>query len=150
MYRFHKQSMSIMVIIATILIASPSSANDSSSKIAVVNSWFASLAPENSTTEMEMKISNLLTEDATIVLKDLNIIQSKTEFIDSLDAWSSAIQSGYIAHKIQENNTQEIIKATVCYNFGANALMTREEFTLLNNQISKSVQNGIAENCDEF
>lgn len=111
----------------------------------LLNSWYQALSPVD-----DGVISSLLADDATIELKDYDIVQSKSEFIDSLDSWEDAIDGGSIKYKMNDAANSEIITAIVCYMFSSNELMTEEIFTFSNEKITNSIQVTIAEDCSNF
>lgn len=111
-----------------------------------IKPWFQALSP----VDREV-ISELLADDAQIELKDYDITQSKEEFVEALDNWEDAIESGSIAFKIDEEaSSEENITTKVCYKFSSNELMTVETFEFNEGVIIKSVQETIADDCAEF
>jgi len=111
-----------------------------------IKPWFQALSP----VDREV-ISELLADDAQIELKDYDITQSKEEFVEALDNWEDAIESGSIAFKIDEDaSSEENITTKVCYKFSSNELMTVETFEFNEGMIIKSVQETIAEDCADF
>jgi hypothetical protein len=111
-----------------------------------IKPWFQALSP----VDREV-ISELLADDAQIELKDYDITQSKEEFVEALDNWEEAIESGSIAFKIDEDaSSEENITTKVCYKFSSNELMTVETFEFNEGMIIKSVQETIADDCAEF
>lgn len=111
----------------------------------VLKSWYQALSPVDHDI-----ISNLLTEDAMVELKDYDIVQSKSEFIDSLDSWEDAIDGGSIKYKMKDTASDQAMIAIVCYTFSSNALMTEEIFKFSNGKIMNSIQVTIAEDCTNF
>jgi hypothetical protein len=95
------------------------------------------------------EISALLSNEATIELKDIGVTQSGAEFVASLDEWADAIKGGSIRHKITADGA-DTVTATVCYTFTSSAMMTTENFVFAGKQIVSSVQETIATNCDGF
>lgn len=111
-----------------------------------IKPWFQALSP----VDREV-ISELLADNAQIELKDYDITQSKEEFVEALDNWEEAIESGSIAFKIDEDaSSEENITTKVCYKFSSNELMTVETFEFSEGMIVKSVQETIADDCAEF
>lgn len=111
-----------------------------------IKPWFQALSP----VDREV-ISELLADDAQIELKDYDITQSKEEFVEALDNWEDAIESGSIAFKIDEDaSSEENITTKVCYKFSSNELMTVETFEFNEGMIIKSVQETIADDCADF
>ncbi len=111
-----------------------------------IKPWFQALSP----VDREV-ITELLAENAQIELKDYDIVQTKEEFVESLDVWEDAIENGSIAFKIDEDaSSEENITTKVCYKFPSNELMTIETFMFDEGMIVKSIQETIADNCSEF
>lgn len=111
----------------------------------VLKSWYQALLPVDRDT-----ISSLLTDDAMVELKDYDIVQSKSEFIDSLDSWEEAIEGGSFRFKMKDGNSDKFTTAVVCYTFSSNELMTEETFKFSDGKIMNSVQVTIAEDCIDF
>lgn len=108
--------------------------------------WFQALSP----VDREV-ITELLAENAQIELKDYDIVQSKEEFVESLDVWEDAIENGSIAFKIDEDaSSEENITTKVCYKFPSNELLTIETFIFDDGMIIKSIQETIADDCSDF
>lgn len=96
-------------------------------------------------------ISNLLSDEAVIELQDYDIVQSKSEFISSLDSWEDAIEGGSIKFRMKDNiSSDKTTTAIVCYTFSSNQLMTEETFKFSDEKIMNSVQATIAEDCNDF
>ena len=106
--------------------------------------WYQALRSSDAPT-----LDRLLSADATIELTDLGILQTKTEFLDSLDEWKEANDGATILTKMEEMDTGSAI-VDVCYRFASNEMLIREAFTLSGQQISGSVQSQIADNCEGF
>lgn len=115
----------------------------------VLKSWYQALSPVDHPIDRKV-ISNLLTSDAMVELKDYDIVQSKSEFIDSLDSWEDAIDGGSIRYKVKDIISDEAITASVCYTFSSNELMTEEIFKFSDGKIMNSIQVTIAEDCTNF
>lgn len=94
-------------------------------------------------------ISGLLAEDAKIDLKDLGVVQTRDEFIESMDAWADAIDGGLIETKPAEGG-EEGVAVDVCYRFPGNQQRNREVFTLAGERIAGVVQEAVAADCDGF
>lgn len=60
----------------------------------MLDAWYQALSP----VDREI-ISVLLSDDAEIELKDYEIVQTKQQFINSLDSWEDAIEDGSIRFK---------------------------------------------------
>lgn len=140
----------LVLAIMAVFVASNAFAESKAMSVGLVNAWYAALSPANDLPEMQAEMTRLLSDDATIELKDLNTTQTKAEFVESLEGWAAAIKEGFVAHKIEAGSTMQGVVAVVCYDFGGNALMTREVFDIVDMRITKSVQETIAERCDDF
>lgn len=131
------------------VFTNPSFAESRAHDVAIVNQWYSAISPDQPAELMKVNAAALLSLDAQIVLKDLGINQTGPEFLDSLDDWADAIKDGFVAHRI-EDAKEGHVTVLVCYDFDESALMTREVFDLVEDQIVKSVQETVAENCDDF
>ena len=132
------------------VLSSAALAENTAMSVAKINAWYAALSPPGGLEATQAQIAALLSDDAMIELKDLNTTQTKAQFVESLEGWVAAIEQGSVAHKIQPGATMENVTALVCYDFGGNALMTREVFDIAAMRITRSVQETIAERCDDF
>jgi hypothetical protein len=95
-------------------------------------------------------LSVLLSEDAEIILKDLDIGQDKAEFLASMDEWTDAIAGGSISHKLNERADTDMILVTVCYRFKSSEQLNEEEFIIENGMIVSSTQAKVADSCKFF
>lgn len=110
----------------------------------LVGHWYAALASVNRT-----EFNELLAEKARITLGDLDIEQTKAEFITSLDEWEDAMKGSTIRHSI-ESDTDGTITVIVCYKFPDNESLGREVFKVDAGKILESTQETIAESCETF
>ena len=94
-------------------------------------------------------LESLLGEDATIELSDLGIVQTKSEFLDSLDEWKEANDGAIILTKA-EAVADTTATVDVCYSFPSNEMLIREVFTMDGAKITGSIQEQISETCDGF
>lgn len=112
----------------------------------MLDAWYQALSP----VDREI-ISVLLSDEAEIELKDYEIVQTKQQFINSLDSWEDAIEDGSIRFKIDGNFYRyQSVKVIVCYQFPSNELMTSEIFKFSDRSIIKSQQETISEDCSDF
>ncbi|RUY12175.1 nuclear transport factor 2 family protein, partial [Mesorhizobium sp. M7A.F.Ca.US.005.03.2.1] len=93
--------------------------------------------------------SDLLADDVRIKLDDLGIVQSKQEFIASIDEWKGAVAGAAIRHRI-EKSEGGVTTVVACYDFPNNDMLMQETFAVTDNRITASSQAAIAENCDGF
>ncbi|MBO6916968.1 MAG: hypothetical protein JJ858_00925 [Rhizobiaceae bacterium] len=132
------------IMLALICCISTSSFAQNNSTM--IKPWFQALKP----VDREV-ISQLLADEAQIELKDYDITQTKTEFVEALDSWEDAIENGSIAYKIDhQNSDDDYIITKVCYKFTSNELMTVEMFLFNDGMIVKSVQETVADHCSGF
>ena len=106
--------------------------------------WYAALQASD-----EPAISALLADNAVILLEDIGIEQTKAEFVASLGEWRDAIDGGKVEFKIEATGA-EGITTLVCYRFPESPMTVREVFTFTGEQIAKSTQAQVADNCDGF
>ena len=111
---------------------------------ALVEKWYAALAAID-----RSAFETILADDALISLGDLDIEQSKKEFIESLDEWQDAMKDASIRHKVEET-TADSISVIVCYTFPDNEALGREVFRFSGEKISESVQSTIGDTCAEY
>lgn len=135
--------VSRLLCVFTLLACTSAYAQDDQSL--VLKSWYQALFPVDRDT-----ISNHLTDNAVVDLKDYDVVQSKSEFIESLDSWEDAIEGGSIKYKMKGLASGGAMRTHVCYIFSSNELMTEEIFTFSNGKIMNSIQVTIAEDCSDF
>lgn len=106
--------------------------------------WYDALRQDDRTA-----IGELLAEDATVELRDLGIVQTRQEFIDSLDQWAEANDGAEILAR-PEAGAEGMVAVEVCYRFASNETLIRESFDLIDGRIHRSVQEEIAGGCGDF
>jgi hypothetical protein len=132
----------LLAAIAFVMISSvPLAAAD---RGAVIEKWYAALTGID-----RAAFAALIADDAVISLNDLDVEQSKAEFIASLDEWEDAMKGALINHKI-EAETAETVSVIVCYKFPENETLGRETFRIVNDKVKESVQTTIGESCAEY
>lgn len=113
---------------------------------APVQAWYQALGEVD-----RSMLDNVLTDDARIDLRDLGIVQTKAEFLDSLDAWAEANKDAEILTRSgKETGSPDTVAVEVCYRFPSNELLIEETFELAGEKITQSVQQQISESCDGF
>ncbi|MBZ9656575.1 nuclear transport factor 2 family protein [Phyllobacterium lublinensis] len=133
----------LIVTIAVILsLIVPALADDAPE--ALVDRWYAGLAKADRTT-----FDDLLADDAKVILEDIDAIQTKEEFLGSLDEWKNAVGSATIRHRISSVGN-DTITVFVCYQFPANTTYTREIFSFRGGKIIESAQSSVGEACEGF
>ena len=110
----------------------------------LIERWYAALGSAD-----RAVFDELLADDAKIILEDLDTVQTKAEFLDSLDEWKNAMRGASLRHRIDsaENGT---ITVYACYQFPNNAAYMREIFSFRDAKIIESAQGSIGEACEGF
>ena len=85
-----------------------------------------------------------------IDIRDLGIVQTKAEYLESLDAWADAIEGGAVAHRIEPGFDAQSVTVTVCFRFTGNEVLNREVFTLEDDAVAGAVFEQIADDCSQF
>jgi hypothetical protein len=111
---------------------------------ALISRWYAALLVADRT-----ELADLLADDVRITLDDLGIVQSKQEFIASLDEWKGAVAGAAIRHRI-EKSEGGVTTVIACYDFPNNDMLMQETFAVADNRITASSQAAIAENCEGY
>ncbi|QND68032.1 nuclear transport factor 2 family protein [Mesorhizobium loti] len=132
---------SIVLTAAALLIAIIAARADDR---AIISRWYSALLVADRT-----ELSDLLSDDVRITLDDLGIVQSKQEFIASIDEWQGAVAGAAIRHRI-EKSEGGVTTVVACYDFPNNDMLMQETFAVTDNRITASSQAAIAENCDGF
>jgi hypothetical protein len=132
---------SIVLTAAALLIAIIAARADDR---ALISRWYSALLVADRT-----ELSDLLADDVRIKLDDLGIVQSKQEFIASIDQWKGAVAGAAIRHRI-EKSEGGVTTVVACYDFPNNDMLMQETFAVNDNRITASSQAAIAENCDGF
>jgi hypothetical protein len=111
---------------------------------ALIGRWYAALLVADRT-----ELSDLLADDVRIKLDDLGVVQTKQEFIASIDDWEGAVAGAEIRHRI-EKTEGGVTTVIACYDFPNNDMLMQETFAIADNRITASSQATIAENCDAY
>lgn len=135
---------------AALVLASSLSSYAADNHEQVLTKWYQAL----STDVNHEAINSILSPDAVIDLQDLDIVQTKDEFIEALSSWEDAIEDGTIAFKLDDvMMSDKTVTSIVCYTFSSGSsgqMMTKEVFEFKNDQITKSVQSTLSDTCDGF
>lgn len=91
----------------------------------------------------------VLAGNAEVDLRYLGILQTRAEFIESLDAWGDAIKEGEVLTKTISADAATAI-VDVCYRFPSNEKVNRETFTIEADKIVRVVQEESAQTCQGF
>ncbi|MER8435325.1 nuclear transport factor 2 family protein [Mesorhizobium sp. M1312] len=132
---------SIVLAAAALLFSVMSARADDS---ALIGRWYAALLVADRT-----ELSDLLADDVRIKLDDLGVVQTKQEFIASIDDWKGAVAGAEIRHRI-EKTEGGVTTVVACYDFPNNDMLMQETFAIADNRITASSQATIAENCDGY
>ncbi|MBZ9797136.1 nuclear transport factor 2 family protein [Mesorhizobium sp. ES1-4] len=111
---------------------------------AIISRWYSALLVADRT-----ELADLLADDVRIELDDLGVVQSKQEFIASLDEWKGAAAGAAIRHRI-EKSEGGVTTVIACYDFPNNDMLMQETFAVAGNRITASSQAAIAENCEGY
>jgi len=111
---------------------------------AIISRWYSALLVADRT-----ELADLLADDVRIKLDDLGVVQSKQEFIASLDEWKGAVAGAAIRHRIQKSEGG-VTTVIACYDFPDNDMLMQETFAVTDNRITASSQAAIAENCEAY
>jgi len=132
----------IFMIAVILLTPLPAVADDAHN--AIIESWYSALG-----TADRAVFDRILADDATVILEDIDTIQTKDHFLASLDEWKNAVRSARVRHRIGnvEGDTTTVF---VCYQFPANTTYTREIFNFRNGRIIESAQSSLGEACEGF
>src|SRR5882757_9600022 len=125
---------------ALLLSLSPARADDG----AIIDRWYSALLVADRT-----ELSDLLADNVRIKLDDLGVVQSKQDFIASIDEWKGAVAGAAIRHRVEKSEAG-VTTVIACYDFPNNDMLMQETFAVTNNRITASSQAAIAENCDGF
>jgi len=108
---------------------------------AQIDKWYAALQSADAEA-----LGGMLSRDAKIVLKDLDITQDRDAFLGSMNDWALSIEGGALRHKmLSASDTEAIVE--VCYDFTENDILMRESFTFDGDQIQRQVQQQLADKC---
>jgi len=132
---------SVVFTAAALLIAIVAARADDG---AIISRWYSALLVADRT-----ELADLLADDVRIKLDDLGIVQSKQEFIASLDEWKGAVAGAAIRHRI-EKSEGGVTTVIACYDFPDNDMLMQETFAVTDNRITASSQAAIAENCEAY
>ncbi|UVK39855.1 nuclear transport factor 2 family protein [Mesorhizobium sp. AR10] len=111
---------------------------------AIIDRWYSALLVADRT-----ELTDLLADDVRIKLDDLGVVQSKQEFIDSIDEWQGAVAGAAIRHRIEKTEAG-VTTVIACYDFPNNDMLMQETFAITDNRITASSQAAIAENCNGY
>lgn len=128
----------IILIMTVLLMTAQTAAADS---ISYVNRWYSALRTVN-----RPVFDQLLANSAKIELKQLSVVQDKSEFIESLDNWEDVAGDVLISTTINGSDGEKI-EVSVCYQFASDAFTNRETFWIADGKIIRQVQEKLQEGC---
>ncbi|TIX06001.1 MAG: nuclear transport factor 2 family protein, partial [Mesorhizobium sp.] len=111
---------------------------------ALIDRWYSALLVADRT-----ELSDLLADDVRIKLDDLGVVQTKQEFIASIDDWQGAVAGAAIRHRIEKSEAG-VTTVIACYDFPNNDMLMHETFSVAGNRITASTQAAIAESCEAY
>ncbi len=132
--------MALLALTAALLLA----AGDARADNQVIERWYAALLTADRDT-----LAELLSDDARISLDDLDVIQDKQEFLDSMDEWENAVAGASIRHRVEKQD-EGVTTVMVCYDFPDNRMLMQETFAVSDGRITASSQAEVADNCDGY
>lgn len=132
--------MALLALTAALLLA----AGDARADNQVIERWYAALLTADRDT-----LAELLSDDARISLDDLDVIQDKQEFLDSMDEWENAVAGASIRHRVEKQD-EGVTTVMVCYDFPDNRMLMQETFAVSDGRITASSQAEVADNCDDY
>lgn len=108
---------------------------------APVESWFKALR------EVDRGLfERILADDVRIVLKEIQVIQTKGEFLESLDNWETLAQDLDLSFDADRRGRNEIV-TQVCYKFENSSFTNLETFTIEDGKIVLQVQEKLRDGC---
>lgn len=144
---FGRLAPALLAIAFTVPAAAPAGAENAE----LLDRWYAALMRADRAT-----LASMLTDDAQITLEDVDITQTKQEFIASMDEWEESVKDATERHKL-DSEVEDSVTMLVCYAFvptaevPKNEILMRETFALgTDGLISESTQATLAEDCEGF
>lgn len=110
----------------------------------LLDRWYALLNRADA-----IALGGLMARSAKVQLVDTGVTLTKQEFLESLEEFAVAIEGGSIRYKIEQATANKAV-ALVCYQFASNDMLTRERFTFRQGLVATSVQEPVAENCNQL
>lgn len=111
---------------------------------AIIDRWYSALLAADRT-----ELSELLADDVRMKLDDVGIVQTKQDFIASIDEWQGAVTGAAIRHRIERSENGETT-VLACYDFPSNDMLMRETFTVAGGRIVASTQTAVAQDCSAY
>ncbi|TGP48279.1 nuclear transport factor 2 family protein [bacterium M00.F.Ca.ET.230.01.1.1] len=111
---------------------------------AIIDRWYSALLAADRT-----ELSDLLSDDVRMKLDDIGVVQTKEDFIASIDEWRGAVAGATIRHRIEKSENGETT-VLACYDFPSNDTLMRETFTVAGGRITASTQTTVAQDCSGY
>ena len=111
---------------------------------AVIDRWYSALLVADRT-----ELSDLLADDVRMKLDDIGVVQTKEDFIASIEEWRRAVAGAAIRHRIEKSENGETT-VLACYDFPNNDTLMRETFTVAGGRIVASTQTAVAQDCSGY
>ncbi|MDG4876824.1 nuclear transport factor 2 family protein [Mesorhizobium sp. WSM4935] len=111
---------------------------------AIIDRWYSALLVADRT-----ELSDLLADDVRMKLDDIGVVQTKEDFIASIDEWQGAVAGAAIRHRIEKSENGETT-VLACYDFPSNDTLMRETFTVAGGRIIASTQTAVAQDCSAY
>ncbi len=109
-----------------------------------VKAWFVALSKVS-----RPRFRELIDRNARIELKDLGIVQTREEFLDSLEQRDDATKGAILLTQvISSQDGVDIVE--VCYRFDSNEQLSRETYRYLDGRITSVIQERLGTNCVGF
>ena len=129
--------MRFLIATLVLLVTSQSAAADTK----LIDRWYNALR-----TVDRPAFQQLLSDSAKIELKQLGVIQDKSEFIESLDNWEDVAGDLLISTTINGAGSNKL-EVFVCYQFASNAFTNRETFWIEDAKVIRQIQEKMQEGC---
>lgn len=113
------------------------------SNLRVTHAFYAALG---NTDIGDAIISEIVSDDLVVELRDLGITQNRDEFLESLPQVREALEEKPVTHRIMEVG-EGVIVVTACYEFNSNDFLARETVSFTDNLISTVVQEELSDDC---
>lgn len=123
---------------AFIVVAPLAHASDMDDRVIA---WYAALEKADA-----RALSTMLSSDAEIILKDVNITQDRETFLNSMEDWALSIEGGSLRHKILSTDATTA-RMEVCYDFSENDILMRETLIFEGTEIIRHEQEQLANKC---
>ncbi|WP_027169127.1 hypothetical protein [Mesorhizobium sp. WSM3224] len=111
---------------------------------AVIDRWYSALLVADRT-----ELAELLSDDVRLKLDDIGVVQTKQDFMASIDEWQGAVAGAAIRHRIEMSEGGQTT-VLACYDFPNNDTLMRETFTVAGGRITASTQTAVAQDCSGY